>query len=77
MTVGMEPQGTFFSNGLGVPATGGTYDFTGTSETGAAANELGLRIYSNDPVAPEPSSLLLLGTGIMAAAGVVRKRLTR
>ena len=74
MTVGTQPQATFTSDGLGV---GASYDFTGTTNTGSAANEVGLRIYSNDPPdAPEPSSLLLLGTGIMAAAGVVRKRLT-
>jgi hypothetical protein len=74
MTVGLIPLSNFSSDGL----TAGTgYDFTGDTPTGAAAGDVAIEIGSYDPPAtPEPSSLLLLGTGILAAAGVVRKRLT-
>jgi hypothetical protein len=74
MTVGLIPVSEFSSDGL----TAGTgYDFTGDTLTGPAAGDVAIQIGSYDPppAAPEPSSLLLLGTGILAAAGVVRKRL--
>jgi hypothetical protein len=49
----------------------------GFSPTGDGT-EVGLRVW--DPptaVTPEPSSLLMLGTGILSAAGVLRRRLAR
>ena len=71
-----------------VPFT--SYDFTGDTPTtgltgttnaqGLTTNEAGLRVYSidppeDDPVAtPEPSSLVLMGTGILAMAGAMRRR---
>jgi hypothetical protein len=46
---------------------------------GLPTNYASLRVFSNDPVGatttPEPSSLVLMGTGILAAAGALRKRL--
>ena len=37
--------------------------------------ELGLRVWDPPAVTPEPSSLVLMGTGILAAAGAMRKRI--
>jgi PEP-CTERM motif len=86
MSIGLDPTTSFFSNGLVLPATGPTsFDFTGDTPTtalsgakndqGLSTTDVGLRVYDAPSVTPEPNSLVLLGTGILAAAGVVRRRL--
>jgi hypothetical protein len=50
-----------------------TIDFAGGDFTGRETTMLAYTMQSG--VTPEPGTLALLGTGILAAAGVVRKRL--
>jgi hypothetical protein len=88
ISVGMDPISTSSLYGLGVPTTAFTsYDFSGDTPTvgltgtdnghGMTTNEVGLRVYSIDPPTadtPEPNSLVLMGTGILAAAGAMRRK---
>jgi hypothetical protein len=87
--VGSDTTSGFFTDGLGIP--GGlspsgaplgvsSLDFTGDTPTGKAGPEdITLRIYSTDPPGetPEPSSLMLLGSGILAGAGILRRKFVR
>lgn len=78
--VGTNPQTQFFSDGLGIPDGVSSLDFTGdVPTTTAGAGDVALRIYSTDPPGetPEPSSLMLLGSGILAGAAVVRRKFVR
>ena len=62
----------------GCMAVGGTYNFTldYAEVMGAPAVLItDIPLFTTSTV-PEPSSLMLLGTGVIAAAGVVRRRLT-
>jgi hypothetical protein len=54
-------------HGVIVPGGGGACGFSGESFT----------ITSGQPTTPEPSSILLLGSGILGLAGVLRRKLTR
>jgi hypothetical protein len=81
--VGSAPGASFFSDGLGIPggslsAPVSSLDFSGDAPTGTAgAADLALRIYSTDDVAPEPNSLILLGTGILAGAAILRRKVVK
>lgn len=87
MTINTDPT-AFAGDGLSVPTTGATSlnvtgDVLGTAIAGTlnvdgiSTADASLRVFSNNPpaVTPEPSSLVLMGTGILAAAGAMRRRL--
>lgn len=77
LSVGKNPATSAFMDGLGVPPGISSLDFTGDAPTTTAGpGDLALRLYSNGYVdlAPEPSSLMLLGTGILAGAAILRRK---
>ena len=49
-------------------------DFDSPSFRGSGLAEIGLQLYGDASTVPEPSSFVFLGTGAIAAAGVVRRR---
>ena len=73
---------------LSNPDTGGVWTLESFTETGSGHDSIGFG-FQDDPAyialdnvsvastttAPEPSSLLLMGTGILAVAGAVRRKL--
>jgi hypothetical protein len=86
MTVGLNPTTSSFSDGLALPATGSaSLYFTGDTpgaplvgllnDDGLSNADVGLRVYDPSPT-PEPTTLVLLGTGILGAAGALRGRVS-
>jgi hypothetical protein len=59
--------GNGFFNWTGFERTGGTFEFTGTQSGGSIA-------FVASQVAPEPGSLILLGSGLAAGVGALRRR---
>ena len=84
MAIGLDPFSTS-SVGMSLPSGPSSYYFTGTTQGAAIAGTLnaaglstadvGLQVIDPPPAAPEPSSLVLLGTGILATAGVMHSRI--
>jgi hypothetical protein len=81
VAVGADPES---ESGIGMSAVsdttaGSIYDYSNFSNpTPTTSGEGSVALEVTDPpsaAAPEPSSLALLGTGILAAAGVIRRRL--
>lgn len=73
------PPVSYSANGLTADASGNanTSSFTTpTLELHSGGAEIGLQLYGGDSVAPtpEPSSFMLLGSGVLSAAGLVRRR---
>jgi hypothetical protein len=66
------PTGSFI---LAFLSSGGSYIATANSESILESGSPGT--FSNPPGVPEPSSLILLGTGTIAAAGALRRSFRR
>ena len=80
LSVGRDPNTDSFTDGLGIPSGISSLYFAGDAPTATAGTgDLALRIESTDPPgdAPEPSSLILLGTGMLAGAVILRRKLAR
>jgi PEP-CTERM motif len=87
-SINLDPT-AFFGDGLSIATTVPTSlnflgDTPGSAISGSInadglpTNYASLRVFSNDDppaVTPEPNSLVLMGTGILAAAGAMRKRM--
>ena len=76
------PRTTSFSTylvfGLGVGYAGGSlYTPSGTAEVGGLTFSEGVRATAVPTVTPEPSSLLLLGTGVVSLLPIARRRLRK
>jgi hypothetical protein len=82
LTVGLDPSATS-SDGLSLPVGPSSYDFTGLTQGAAISGSINSYGLSTADVglqvadAPEPSSLMLLGSGILAGAAVLRRKLVR
>lgn len=73
------PTISYSANGLTADSSGNSNytDFANPAFAGYAGAEIGLQLYTGSapPPIPEPGSLLLFGSGVIALAGVARRKL--
>jgi hypothetical protein len=76
--LGTDPNFWFWSTGSGGPGDGFYYTYTGGAPYSLSDTTDDLAFTLDGSVGtPEPSSLMLVGTGALAAAGMLRRRFVR
>ena len=79
-TIRLIPDAQLYSGGVGAPTIlPGSYTTTygnfGGSNPLASSSNINITTVGSAAVTPEPSSILLLGTGVLGIAGVLRRKL--
>lgn len=76
--LGTDPNYWFWATGSGGPGDGFYYSYTGGAPFSLSDTSEDLSFTLDGSVGtPEPSSLALVGTGVLAAAGMLRRRFVR